>query len=222
MAFDIDEWLKNFTKGLGEVFGDRLVFAGIQGSRGRGEASETSDIDVVVVLDKVSTDDLKTYDAFISGLPRRDMVCGFICGREELECWERSDLFHLCYDTQPLVGSLSPFSAKITRLDAKRAVLTGACDIYHACCHNFLHEKSSEVLSAIYKAAFFTLRAKYFCETGKFVRRRSELVELVAVGEKELLLPPEGETFEAAEGRLLAWSAKAMREYGANIADISD
>ena len=52
---DITVWMKNFLQTLNETFGDRVWFVGLQGSYGRGEATETSDIDVVVILDELST-----------------------------------------------------------------------------------------------------------------------------------------------------------------------
>ncbi|NCA92915.1 nucleotidyltransferase domain-containing protein, partial [bacterium] len=47
-----DKWLDSFTKSVKDTFGQRIVCAGIQGSCARGEATEKSDIDVVVILDK--------------------------------------------------------------------------------------------------------------------------------------------------------------------------
>ena len=57
---DITVWMKNFLQTLNETFGDRVWFVGLQGSYGRGEATETSDIDVVVILDELSTMDIQT------------------------------------------------------------------------------------------------------------------------------------------------------------------
>lgn len=48
---DITAWTKNFLQTLNETFANRVWFVGLQGSYGRGEATETSDIDVVVILD---------------------------------------------------------------------------------------------------------------------------------------------------------------------------
>ena len=48
---DISAWMQNFLQALNETFRDRVWFVGLQGSFARGEATETSDIDVVVILD---------------------------------------------------------------------------------------------------------------------------------------------------------------------------
>ena len=50
-ALEIQSWMDLFSEELQTVFQNRLVFVGLQGSRGRGEGRADSDIDVVVVLD---------------------------------------------------------------------------------------------------------------------------------------------------------------------------
>ena len=50
---DITAWMQTFLQILNETFRDRVWFVGLQGSYGRGEATETSDIDIVVILDKL-------------------------------------------------------------------------------------------------------------------------------------------------------------------------
>lgn len=54
---DITSWMKNFLQALYETFANRIWFVGLQGSYGRGEATETSDIDVVVIFDELSVSD---------------------------------------------------------------------------------------------------------------------------------------------------------------------
>lgn len=41
---DVTAWMHNFLQALTETFADRVWFVGLQGSYGRGEATETSDI----------------------------------------------------------------------------------------------------------------------------------------------------------------------------------
>lgn len=52
MVADITVWMQNFLLTLNESFENRVWFVGLQGSYGRGEATEASDIDVVVILDE--------------------------------------------------------------------------------------------------------------------------------------------------------------------------
>ena len=49
----IETWMEELAGKLAGEFGPRLLFLGLQGSYGRGEANEDSDIDVVTVLDRV-------------------------------------------------------------------------------------------------------------------------------------------------------------------------
>ncbi|MBR5458199.1 MAG: nucleotidyltransferase domain-containing protein, partial [Burkholderiaceae bacterium] len=56
---DIDVWMTHFTEGLLQRFGNRVWFIGLQGSYAREEATEQSDIDVVVILDKLSVSDIE-------------------------------------------------------------------------------------------------------------------------------------------------------------------
>ena len=57
---DIATWMQNFLQTLNETFRDRVWFVGLQGSFARGEATETSDIDIVVILDELSAMDIQT------------------------------------------------------------------------------------------------------------------------------------------------------------------
>lgn len=68
------EWLNRFAERVLQTFPGRTLFVGIQGSQGRGEATADSDIDVVVVLDKLSYEDLKKYETAISSLESRDKI----------------------------------------------------------------------------------------------------------------------------------------------------
>ena len=51
---DITAWMKEFLQTLNETFANRVWFVGLQGSYGRGEATETSDIDVVISIILIS------------------------------------------------------------------------------------------------------------------------------------------------------------------------
>ena len=48
---DIHTWMETFLEALDRTFPARVRFVGLQGSYGRGEATEGSDIDAVVILD---------------------------------------------------------------------------------------------------------------------------------------------------------------------------
>ncbi|MEE1503958.1 MAG: nucleotidyltransferase domain-containing protein, partial [Acutalibacteraceae bacterium] len=101
---DIATWMQNFLQTLNETFANRIWFVGLQGSYGRGEATETSDIDVVVILDELFAMDIQTYNVMLDTLPHRELICGFLSGKNEIMNWEPSDLFQFYHDTTPIKG----------------------------------------------------------------------------------------------------------------------
>ena len=74
---NVSEWMNELVLALKDKFADRLWFAGLQGSYARGEASDKSDIDAVVILDEVSPSDIKIYNDILDTLPHRELACGF-------------------------------------------------------------------------------------------------------------------------------------------------
>lgn len=62
---EIEVWMKCFTEKLRAAFGEKLEFIGLQGSYGRGEATESSDIDVVVIFSELAMSDLERYKDLI-------------------------------------------------------------------------------------------------------------------------------------------------------------
>lgn len=184
---DINKWLNNFSEALKKTFGTRVWFVGLQGSYGRGEATEASDIDLAVILDDVSPEDIRTYSKMLDGLPNRELVCGFFSGKDELLCWEPSDLFQFFYDTTPISGSLDELLSHIDKSAVDRAIRIGACNIYHSCVHNMLYEKSEDILLGLYKSASFAVQAVYFGNTGKYVRLQKELLNLADPDEQTVI-----------------------------------
>jgi len=184
---DIKLWMERFTELLKETFGERIYFVGLQGSYGRGEATEASDIDAVVILDKLTADDIKAYSDMIDTLPCRELICGFLSGKDELINWEPSDLFQFYYDTTPIIGTLDELLTKIDNAAVDRAIKIGACNIYHGCVHNMLYEKSDDILRGLYKSASFVIQAIIFKDTGKYIKHQKDLLEAVNNEEKEIL-----------------------------------
>ena len=148
---------------------------------------ESSDIDMVVILDTLSMKDVESYRDMLDTLEHRELVCGFLSGREELLCWEPSDLFQFCHDTTPILGSLEPVLEKVDADAVDRAIRIGICNIYHGCVHNMLFERDGAVLKGFYKAATFVIRAEVFRRTGQFHRRLQELNNLADEEERRII-----------------------------------
>ena len=210
---DIHSWLEVFAGHLEERFRGRIWFAGLQGSYARGEAKETSDIDVVVIFDTLSMEDLESYREMLDGIPEREKICGFVSGREEILSWDTSDLLHFCYDTVPITGSLEELFSMVDRDSVKRAVKSGACNIYHACVHNFLHERDIGILEGLYKSAVFVIQSAYFLRTGQYISKHSELLSLVTPDEK-MILAPEAADFTELSRILFTWSGRIIAHDG--------
>ena len=211
---DISCWMDKFVGALDASFKNRVWFVGLQGSYGRGEATETSDIDVVVILDELTAQDIQIYNAMLDTLPNRELICGFVSGKEELLNWEPSDLFQFYHDTTPIKGSLDELLSVIDKTAIARAIKSGACNIYHGCVHNMLHEKSDEILKGLYKSASFVVQAIYFQKIGCYIKSQKDLLGKVSGDEKSIVenflsLKIGGKVdFEEMSNTLFAWSKK--------------
>ncbi|MFR9161308.1 MAG: nucleotidyltransferase domain-containing protein [Ruthenibacterium lactatiformans] len=136
-------WAKMLAEKALARFGARVWFMGLQGSVRRGAATESSDIDFVLILDRLDTADLSAYRELVRSMPDSEKACGFVSGRKELLAWPRADLFQFYHDTEALYGSLSEVGALLCPRDARAALHMGAANVYHAACHSFLFEDVS-------------------------------------------------------------------------------
>lgn len=219
---NIENWMKNYTQEILDNFKDRIVFIGLQGSYARGEASENSDIDVVVIFDTLTIDDLTKYDEIISKMPYRELICGFLSGKDEITNWEKSDLFQFYNDTKAIYGNMDFILPLIKKENVKQAILIGSCNIYHTCCHNIIHEKSFEILQALYKQAIFVLQAKYFFDTGCYIVKKKDLLEKLKLEDKNILdsyfniktmKEVSKEEFNKYSNELFTWSSELIKKY---------
>ena len=215
---NISNFLNVFLQKLNDTFGSRIWFVGLQGSYGRGEATNASDIDIVVILDELSALDIKTYNNMLDTLSHRDLICGFLSGKDELMRWEPSDLFQFYYDTTPIMGTLDAILPLLDGVAIDRAIKIGACNVYHGCVHNMLHEKSEDILKGLYKSASFVIQAIAFRQTGQYFRKQIELMNVVSNEEKTIVdtflkLKNGGDVeFQAASEALFAWCGKKIKK----------
>ena len=184
---EIKSWMDYFLRKLDQRFGDRIWFVGLQGSYGRGEATENSDVDVVVILDELTAADIVSYNQMLDSLPHRELICGFLSGKGELRNWEPSDLFQFYFDTTPIRGSLEELESVLDEVAVNRAIKIGACNLYHGCVHNMLYEKSDEILRGLYKGASFVAQAVAFRQTGKYFRHQEELLEVLTDDDRPIV-----------------------------------
>ena len=218
MTLDIENWLDKVVRRLRDVWCNRLLFVGLQGSYNRGEATADSDIDLVVILDKLDFVDLKTYREIIDEMPYKEKVCGFISGKEEIQKWSKTDLFQFYYDTRPLSGKLDDIIQPPAKNDVKTSVKISAENLYHSAVHSFMHsDNRAEDLRNLYKMTFFILQAKYFVEENTYIPTKRELLKYLQEPDREILdicinrkeiVIENNNSLENLYQKLIAWSAE--------------
>ncbi len=184
---NIQTFINTFLQALTTTFGKRVWFVGLQGSYAREEANESSDIDLVVILDNLSPSDIQSYNSMLDTLPHRELICGFLSGKKEILNWEASDLFQFYYDTKPIKGSLDELLTQLTDEAVNRAIKIGACNVYHGCVHNMLYEKSDDILRGLYKSASFIVQAICYKQTGQYISRQKDLLKAVSQDEQFII-----------------------------------
>ncbi len=189
MEFDIEIWLKEFSKKLFDEFSSRIKFVGLQGSYKRGEANKDSDIDIVIILDKLTFEDLVEYKKIVNSMPFSEKICGFISGEKEIYNWPKFDLFQLLNDTVSLHGDLLDFIPIIKRNDILDSIKINTANLYHQMCHGYLFDnQKTEILYQGYKSAFFILQAIFFASNSKYIGSKVELLKNLDGEDKEILL----------------------------------
>lgn len=209
-----EKWIAALTGKLLRAFGPRLRFTGLQGSYRRGEATEDSDIDAVVILDHLRAGDLDQYRAILRTMPEHQKACGFFCGADDLAHWPAHELFQFRQDTQPCHGSLDCILPAVTRADIVYGLKVGASALYHSAVHSRLHgEASVSALRAHRKNAFFLLQLLHYLRSGVYAPTRRELLAALPQEERALLgdSRPSGEDASAALGRIALWSGRTLR-----------
>ena len=211
------KWVAEALAGLQKAFGPRLAYLGLQGSYRRGEATESSDIDLVTLLDKVSLNDLDTYRLIVQGLPEGDKACGFICGLAEFDRWPRHELFPFKMDTADYHGRLEDFIPPVSRGDIIEGVRIGASNLLHLMRHSYIHaapEAKAGLLKEGYKAAFFVILVHRYLTSGTYHRSKRALLADIEEGPEKIILAagldfpawlstnPETEAFEI----LIGWA----------------
>ena len=212
--FHPDEYISSLTRLLRTAFGERLIYVGLQGSYLRGEATESSDIDVMVVIDSMSVADLAAYRQAIASLPDADKSCGFICGRDELLHWNPLEICHLLHTTQDVYGTLSQLVPAYTETDLRRYIQMGVGNLFHELCHRYVHadrERNQAALPYTCKGVFYLLQNLHYLKAGEFAPTHAALLPLLEGQDHEVLALSmrlrNGDSFDfdAAFDLLLSW-----------------
>ena len=127
-------------------------------------------------------------------------------------------MFQFCYDTIPFKGSLDEVASLVDECAVNRAIKIGACNIYHGCIHNMLHDKSEDILRGLYKSSSFVVQAIVFRQTGSYIKHQEKLLQVVSSDERvvvEIFMNlKSGATvdFDLMSETLFAWSKKWIAE----------
>ncbi|MCI8442769.1 MAG: hypothetical protein HFG27_09595 [Provencibacterium sp.] len=174
----IEAYTAALLERLQTVFAGRLVYLGLQGSYLRGEQQESSDIDIMAVIDRMSVSDMDLYRDALLKVGDYEKSCGFICGKEELSRWNPLEICHLLHTTRDLYGVLSELVPAYTREDEKNFIRLSVGNLYHEICHRYIHgERAKNIarLPACFKSVFFILQNLLYLKKGVFYPTRAEL-----------------------------------------------
>ena len=218
--FELNGYLHGLISCCQVSFGDRLLYVGLQGSYLRGEAHEGSDIDVMVILDRFSVEDMDRYREILKTLGFYEKSCGFICGKEEMKRWNPLEVCQLRHTTKDLLGVLTDLLPAATREDEINYVKFSLGNLYHEICHRYIHadrDKNIRKLRDTCKSASFLIQNLHYLESGRFVLAKKDLKEAVPVEDRrvlELAELPDGFDFEPAFAALFSWCQAAFTRIG--------
>lgn len=217
--FNANEYISSLTKLLKDAYNERLIYVGLQGSYLRNEATEHSDIDIMVVVKDFSMSDLDVYKTAILSLEDYDKSCGFICGKEELLNWNPLEICHVLHTTKDCYGKLAELVPEYTQKDVQSFVKMSLGNLYHELCHRYIHtpkENSIKKLPFTYKSVFFILQNLHYLKSGSFIATKKELLSALSGKDKKVLenalyLSSQNEyDFDEAFELLFSWCKETM------------
>ena len=192
---------------------------GLQGSCRRGEATENSDIDAVVVLEELSIPHLQQYRDILCRLGQKEKSCGFICGRKELAGWNPLESCLMLHETLDLYGKLEELMPPYTQEDVRVYLKLNLGNLYHELCHRYLHSGQLEQeLPRMYKSTLYLLQNLHWLRAGVYPMNTSELEVCLCGTDRKILLTAaqykQGEAVDAKEAfeQLFDWSAELLRQ----------
>jgi predicted nucleotidyltransferase len=190
--FELDKWLETLLDNLKKGFGERLLLVALVGSRARDDSTPQSDIDINVILDAVTPEDIILYRDIISNMPDSHYACGYLGGLEEIKIWPRYDLVAFHYGSRILYGDVNEVIGPITALDIRNNAMATLTNINHLSRHSLIYDKdfpqSANEMKNLYKAAFFVIQCWYFLKYGNYISRRKDLIRRHITAEDRLVL----------------------------------
>lgn len=179
---EVDQWLTDFLKRLRKSFRERLIFVGHHGSWARGEAGITSDIDSIVIIDHIDTQDLTAFRDIIDAMPdAKHLASGGLFSISEIKTWPRFELIQLFYGCKTLHGTLNGIVEKPKSIDFKEDIRVKASSNLRQARHYLLYphdwSKSVHKLYYPFKSCFYALQSWILLLDGKFIARKDKLLD---------------------------------------------
>ena len=187
---DLDAYLESLIAACKAAFGERLLYVGLQGSYLRGEATEDSDVDIMLLIDRLTAQDLDEYRTILDRIGNAEKSCGFLCGRDEMARWNPLEIRHLRHTTKDFFGALENYLPDASRADEINFVKLSLGNLYHELCHRYVHadrETNRRKLCRTLKGLFFLMQDLCYLETGTFAATKRELSELVSEEDRAVL-----------------------------------
>ncbi|MBR4960413.1 MAG: nucleotidyltransferase domain-containing protein [Clostridia bacterium] len=178
----IEPYMTGMVDLLRQAFGKDLLYVGLQGSYLRGEATEKSDIDVMVILEEVSLPLLERYRTVLQAAGNEELSCGFLCSRADMAHWNPQEIPGLLRGTRDYYGSLVDFVPPYTEYDLKLFLQTGLGNLYHEITHRYIHsspECSLSALADLHKPVFFLLQSLLLYRNNTFPENRTALAKML-------------------------------------------
>lgn len=212
-------WMPAAVARLNEAFGPRLRFVGLQGSYRRGEATEESDIDICVILDRLDAADVPRLREVLDGLPEGEKAAGFVAGAPELAAWPRFELFAFAKDMDAWYGELGPLLPPLTEADIRLGVRAAVAALYHEAAQWLLAadslaaEAAASARHSLAKSFQRALQGVLYLRGGEFPRDRAEAL-LRAREDEAALLRRAGADLPLKDlaAACLDWSGSRLRE----------
>ncbi len=220
--FNVSVYMQSMLELLQKNFDKRLLYIGLQGSYLREEATEASDIDIVVILDDLAPADLTTYKNIVHSLDMPEKSCGFICGRNELVGWNTLEVCNFLCGTKDFYGRLSDYLPTYTTGDVVQFIKVSVGNLYHEIVHRYVHADeivNRNGLPYSYKNVFFVLQSIYYLKDGVFYLTKRELTEHLSVSDRAVmemdarLSKDDNYNFDEAFSLLLAWCQEILHTF---------
>jgi len=202
----VNAWLAESVGRLQEAFADRLVFVGHHGSWARGEAGDQSDIDTLVILDRIGAEELEAYRSVIERMPEGGQgASGLLSSVPEMQARSRAELLQYFYGCKVLHGSLEGVVARPTAADliedARRKASNNLLVARHYLLYPHDLTQKVHVLRYPFKECVYALQAWWLAREGKFPGRKEDLLGAVTEADDKLVVTVVRDWGETQEDR---------------------